>query len=77
MNIEQRIIGMSDDELDRFLQGLSDVLSGTGIGEAEAFTLIAEIEAIAIKEYRKRNPEVNNNRLGGLPDEQQAGNHIA
>lgn len=48
MNVEERINEMSEDELNRLLQGLSDVLSGLGIGEAEAFQFLAEIESIAI-----------------------------
>ena len=74
MKIEERITEMHADDLDRLLSTLNFALSGADVGEAGAFNLLAEIEAIAIKEYRKRNPEkFNNNPLGGLPDEQQAG----
>ena len=54
MNVEERISEMPDDELDRLLQGLSDVLSGLDIGEAEAFKFLAEIEQIAIKASQNR-----------------------
>ena len=49
ITLEQHISMLPDEENDRLLQGLSDVLSGLGIGEGEAFKLLAEIEAIAIK----------------------------
>ena len=65
MNIEERIKAMSGDELERLLKCLNFALSGEA-GEAEAFKLLAEIEAIAIKESDTRNS-------GWIPDEQQAG----
>ena len=49
MNIEERIKAMSNEELERLLKCLNFALSGEA-GEAEAFKLLAEIEAIAIKE---------------------------
>ena len=65
MNIEERIKVMSNEELERLLKCLNFALSGEA-GEAEAFKLLAEIEAIAIKENDSRN-------LGWIPDEEQAG----
>ena len=66
MDIETRIQAMSGAELDRVLSCLSVVLSGSGIGATQAFQFIAEIEAIAIKEYDIRNS-------GWTPDEELAG----
>ena len=73
MNIEKRIKDLSSNELDRLLSSLSFLLSGSEIGQAEAFTLMAEIEAIGIKESKKRMGKSGSNPLGGLSDEQQAG----
>ena len=66
MNIEERIKAMSGDELKRLLRCLNFALSGAEVGEAGAFKLLAEIEALAIKENDSRNS-------GWIPDEQQAG----
>ena len=54
MDVEKRIKALSDAELERLLRTLNFSLSGSTIGEAEAFTLMAEIEAIAIKEKNTR-----------------------
>lgn len=50
MDIKQRISEMHDDDLERLLRMLNFALAGADIGEAGAFALLAEIEAIAIKE---------------------------
>ena len=71
MNIEERISEMHDDDLGRLLRTLNFSLSGADIGEAGAFNLLAEIEALAIKERDRRNPEEVSNSW--IPDEQQAG----
>lgn len=71
MNIEERISEMHDDDLGRLLRTLNFSLSGAEVGEAGAFDLLAEIEAMAIKERDKRNPEEANKSW--IPDEQQAG----
>ena len=76
MDIKARVRAMDDQELTRFVDAFDSVLSGTGIGENEAFQLMAEIEAIAVAEYRARgnlSSTGSSNPLGGLPDEQQAG----
>ena len=75
MDIKARVRAMDDQELTRFVDSFDSVLSGTGIGEGEAFQLMAEIEAIAIAEYKARglSRSSGSNPLGGLPDEQQAG----
>ena len=67
MNIEERINAMHDDDLERLLRTLNFSLSGCEIGEADAFALLAGIEAMAIKEKASREPE------GWIPDEQLAG----
>ena len=54
MDIEKRISELSDAELARLLSALNFTLSGSTIGEAEAFRLLAEIEAKAIKESKER-----------------------
>ena len=66
MNVEKRIGDMTNEELDRLLSVLNVALSGSGIGETEAFGFIAEIESLAIKEKDTRNS-------GWIPDEQLAG----
>ena len=66
MNIEERIKAMSNEELERLLKCLNFTLSGSECGESQAFQLLAEIEAIAIKENDSRNS-------GWIPDEQLAG----
>lgn len=66
IDIQKRIKAFPDAELDRLLQGLSDVLSTLDIGEAEAWDLLSEIEAIAIKESQSRS-------AGWIPEEIQAG----
>ena len=75
MDIKARVKALDDHELQRFVDGYDSVLSGTGIGENEAFQLMAELESIAIAEYRARGltKTESNNPLGGLPDEQQSG----
>lgn len=75
MDIEQRIKAMHDEELKRLVDSLNFMLSGATIGEAEAFEMMAELEAVAVAEYRARGlgGDVSSNQLGGLPDEQQAG----
>ena len=67
MNIEERISEMHDDDLGRLLRTLNFSLSGAEVGEAGAFNLLAEIEALAIKERDKREPS------SWIPDEQLAG----
>ncbi|MDE0636194.1 MAG: hypothetical protein OXI43_10150 [Candidatus Poribacteria bacterium] len=54
VQVKKQINAMSDAELDKLLQGLSDVLSGLGIGEGEAFQFLSKIESIGIKTYQKR-----------------------
>lgn len=54
MRVKKQIDAMSDNELDKLLQGLSDVLSGLGIGEGEAFQFLSKIESIGITSYQKR-----------------------
>lgn len=73
--IKARITAMHDEELKRLVDALDFMLSGSTIGEAEAFDLMAEIESVAITEYRARGlaSTGSSNPLGGLPDEQQAG----
>ena len=66
MNIEERMQAMSGDELERLLRCLNFALSGSDSGDSEAFQLLAEIEAIAIKEKKTR-------KSGGIRDEQLAG----
>ena len=66
MDIRKRIQDLSNEELDRLLSALKFTLSGSTIGETEAFRLLAEIEAVAIKENKARNS-------GWIPDEEQAG----
>ena len=66
MNIEQRIKAMDSAELERLLTCLNFTLSGSDCGASEVFQLLAEIEAIAIKEYDIRNS-------GWTPDEELAG----
>ena len=75
MDIKARVRAMDDQELTRFVESFDSVLSGTGIGEGDAFQLMAEIEAIAIAEYRARGlaDTGSSNPLSGLVDEQQAG----
>ena len=75
MDIKARVRAMNDQELTRFVDAFDSVLSGTGIGENEAFQLMAEIEGVAVAEYRARglSSTGSSNPLGGLPDEQQAG----
>ena len=68
MNIEERIQGMSGDELERLLKCLNFTLSGSECGESQAFKFLAEIEAIAIKEKDTRNS-------GWIPDEATGGLH--
>ena len=72
MDVEKRIKAMHDEELKRLVDSLNFMLSGATIGEAEAFEMMAELEAVAVAEYRARGLG-GDNRLGGLPDEQQAG----
>ena len=75
MKIKERITAMHNDDLKRLVDALNFMLSGATIGEAEAFEMMAEIEAIAIAEYRARGlaDTGSSNPLGGLVDEQQAG----
>ncbi len=54
MDIEERISEMHADDLERLLSTLNFALSGATIGEAGAFDLLAEIEALAIKERKSR-----------------------
>ena len=54
MNIEKRIKAMHDEELKRLVDSLNFMLSGATIGEAEAFEMMAELEAVALAEYRAR-----------------------
>ena len=72
---EERITAMHNEELNRLVDALNFMLSGCTIGEEAAFEMMAEIESIAIAEYRARGlaDTGSNNPLGGLPDEQQAG----
>ena len=69
MNIEERINAMHDDDLQRLMDTLNFALAGATIGEAEAFDLLAEIEALVIKEADERDPA----RRSWIPDEQLAG----
>ena len=55
MNIEQRISDLSDDDIQRLLVTLNFALSGSEVGEAGAFNLLAEVEAVAIKESETRS----------------------
>ena len=48
MDVEQRIQDLSNEELDRLLSVLNVALSGSGIGETEAFGFIAEITIIVM-----------------------------
>ena len=75
MDIKARVRALNDQELTRFVNAFDSPLSGSGIGEGEAFQLMAELEGIAIAEYRARglSSTGSSNPLGGLPDEQQAG----
>ena len=75
MDIKARVRAMDDQELKRFVESFDSALSGTGIGDGDAFQLMAELESIAIAEYRARGLATtdSDNPLGGLPDEQQAG----
>ena len=66
MDVEQRIQDLSNEALDRLLKVLNFALSGSDIGEGQAFGFIAEIESLAIKEKETRNS-------GWIPDEQLAG----
>ena len=66
MDIEKRISDLSKAELDRLLSVLNFALSGSEIGEAKAFELVAEIEVMAIKSKAERDS-------GWIPDEQLAG----
>ena len=54
MEIEARVKALNDAELNRFVTAFDSVLSGSGIGENEAFQLMAELEGIACAEYRAR-----------------------
>lgn len=49
MDITKRIHDLNTNDLERLLSALNFALSGSSIGEAGAFDLLAEIEAIAIK----------------------------
>lgn len=75
MDIKARVRAMDDQELTRFVEAFDSPLSGNSIGEGDAFQLMAELEGIAIAEYRARGlaDTGSSNPLGGLPDEQQAG----
>lgn len=54
MNVEERISKMHADDLERLLSTLNFALSGSTIGETEAFEFLAEIEALAIKARKSR-----------------------
>ena len=79
MDIKARVRAMDDQELTRFVNAFDPALSGTGIGEGEAFQLMAEIEAIAIAEYRARGlaSTGSSNPLGGKPPDKQQAGYIA
>lgn len=57
MDISRRIRFMPQAELERFMQGLSDVLSTTDIGESEAFKTLSQIEALAIAQSKENAAE--------------------
>ena len=57
MDIEQRIKALERSDLQRLLSTLNFALSGSEIGEAGAFELLAEIESLAIQVQRKREME--------------------
>ena len=54
MDIVKRISELPDAELERLLSALNFTLSGSTIGEAEAFELMAKIEHLANKERTQR-----------------------
>lgn len=54
LDIAAKVKAMDDQELTRFVKAFDSPLSGNGIGEGTAFQLMAELEGIAIAEYRAR-----------------------
>lgn len=57
MDIEQRIKALEGSDLQKLLSALNFALSGSTIGEAGAFELLAEIESLAIQVQRAREAE--------------------
>ncbi len=54
MDYTARVKALNDQELTRFVKAFDSPLSGNGIGEGDAFKLMAQLEGIAIAEYQKR-----------------------
>ncbi len=58
-NLEKRFKTFPKSEMDRLLQGLSDVLSTVDIGEGAAFDFLAETESVAISVYKDAKKHVS------------------